>query len=428
MKKIVSINEYRTRIIDKKIERYLRIFGAICIEGPKWCGKSWTSSFHSNSEILIGDPTNNFQNKRLALLSLDNALKGDTPHLIDEWQEVQSIWDATRFEVDRRNEKGQFILTGSSTPKRKGILHSGIGRIAKIKMNTMSLYETGDSCGLVSLKDLSENKFKIEACESLSLERIAYLVCRGGWPANLNVSKEEVSIIPNSYIQTLLTEDVYKLEEIKYDVNKMRLLLKSLARNEATTVRNTKLLDDIKEYEQEKIDIDTISCYLDVFDRLFITDNLEPFAPNIRSKLRIKQSLKRRFCDQSLAISLLKINPDMLINDLETLGFMFESLVEHDLRIYAEANEAHLYHYQDYNNNEIDAIVEFKDGSWGAFEIKLGNYQVDNASKNLIKIKNNIIEKEGKGPAFLCVITGIGNLAYQREDGVYVIPINILKD
>lgn len=428
MEKIADINKYKSRIVDKNIERYLSIFGALCIEGPKWCGKSWTSSFHSNSEILLGDPTNNFQNKQMAELSPSKALEGETPHLVDEWQEVVSIWDATRFEVDRRHKKGQFILTGSSTPRNKGVLHSGIGRIAKIKMSTMSLYETGDSTGCVSLKDLFNDNFETQVVKDLSLDNLTYLICRGGWPENIGIPREDVTVIPNSYIDTLLNEDVYKLDDKEYNITKMRLLLRSLARNESTTIRNSKLIDDMKENEQEKIDDETLVSYLDVFKRMFILDNQTPFSPQIRSKLRIKQAEKRHFCDVSLAASLLKATPDSLINDLETLGFLFESLVEHDLRIYAQAMDANLYHYQDYNNNEIDAIIELKDGSYGAFEIKLGSNQIDKAAKNLIKVKNSIINNDGKGPKILCVIVGLGNFAYQREDGVYVIPINALKD
>lgn len=428
MEKIADINKYKSRIVDKNIERYLSIFGALCIEGPKWCGKSWTSSFHSNSEILLGDPTNNFQNKQMAELSPSKALEGETPHLVDEWQEVVSIWDATRFEVDRRHKKGQFILTGSSTPRNKGVLHSGIGRIAKIKMSTMSLYETGDSTGCVSLKDLFNDNFETQVVKDLSLDNLTYLICRGGWPENIGIPREDVTVIPNSYIDTLLNEDVYKLDDKEYNITKMRLLLRSLARNESTTIRNSKLIDDMKENEQEKIDDETLVSYLDVFKRMFILDNQTPFSPQIRSKLRIKQAEKRHFCDVSLAASLLKATPDSLINDLETLGFLFESLVEHDLRIYAQAMDANLYHYQDYNNNEIDAIIELKDGSYGAFEIKLGSNQIEKAAQNLIKVKNSIINNDGKGPKILCVIVGLGNFAYQREDGVYVIPINALKD
>ncbi len=429
MGKIASIENYKPRIIDKTMERYLNIFGALCIEGPKWCGKTWTSSFHSKSEILMGDPTNNFQNKHLAELSPDKILIGETPRLIDEWQEVESIWDATRYEVDRRNKKGQFILTGSSTPKTKGIMHSGIGRIARIKMSTMSLFETGDSSGEVSLKDLFASKeFGIKVVNSLTLDDIAYFVCRGGWPNNVGVSKEDSNLIPNSYINTFLEDDIYRLDGKAYDKHKMSILLKSLARNETTTIKLSKLIDDIKENEKEKIDEGTLVTYLDVFKRLFITDNQVPFSPELRSKLRIKQSEKRHFCDVSLAASLLKATPDKLINDLKTLGFLFESLVEHDLKIYANAIDANLYHYQDYNNYEIDSVVELSNGDWGAFEIKLGSNQIEEAVSNLIKVKKSIIMNGGKAPIILCVIVGLGNAAYKREDGVYVIPINALKD
>ncbi len=242
-------------------------------------------------------------------------------------------------------------MTGSSASKSKGIMHSGIGGIVRIKMSTMSLFETGDSSGVVSLKDLfNSNTLNVEMVKSLTIDDIAYLVSRSGWPNNIYTAKEDVSLIPNSYINTFLEDDAYKLDGKNYDTHKMSLLLRSLARNESTTIKYSKLIDDIKENEKEKIDEDTLITYLDIFKRLFLIDNQVPFSPGLRSKLRIKQSEKRHFCDVSLAASLLKTTPNKLINNLKTLGFLFESLVEHDLKIYANAMDANLYHYQDYNN------------------------------------------------------------------------------
>ncbi len=427
MEKISNSEEYKPRLVDATVEKYLNIFGAICIEGPKWCGKTWTSSFHSKSEFLIGDPKNNFQNRSLAELSVETVLEGTSPRLIDEWQEVPSIWDAVRYEVDKQNKKGLFILTGSSTPQRKGILHSGAGRIGRLRMRTMSLYEAGLSSGSVSLSDIFNGSFKNAVTGEVKLKDLASYIVRGGWPGNLNVELENISILPKAYLDAIIHDDSQRLDGIHYDISKMELLLRSLARNESTTATKKKLLNDIKENEGEKIDEDTITTYLGVFSRLFLLDNQPPFSKNVRSRIRVKQAEKRHFSDPSLACALLKLTPDMLIGDLETFSFMFEALVERDLKIYAEVLEASLFHYQDYDNKELDAVIELKDGRWCAVEIKLGANQIDKAASNLIKISDSIKENGGISPSFLIVICGLSNAAYQRPDGVYVIPITALR-
>lgn len=428
MKKIAEQSKYKPRVIDSAVCRYLSTFGAVCIEGPKWCGKTWTSSFHSKSEFLIGDPANNFQNRALAEMSPSIVLEGETPRLLDEWQEVPSIWDAVRYTVDGRAEKGQFILTGSSTPKRKGVLHSGAGRIGRLRMRTMSLYESGESSGTVSLEELCNGKITPAMTGEVSLRDLAYYTVRGGWPGNLNVAPENASLLPQSYLDAILDDDSQRIDDKKYDVTKMRLLLRSLARNESTTAAKKKLLNDIREFDDEAIDMDTIATYLDVFDRLFLLDNQLPFSANIRSSVRVKQAEKRHFCDPALACALLKATPDKLIGDLETFGFLFEALVERDLKIYAESFGANLYHYQDYNNKEIDAVVELKDGKWCAFEIKLGANQIDKAATELVAFRNDIEKNGGIAPSVLCVICGLSNAAYVRPDGVFVVPITALKN
>ena len=419
---------YRPRVIDETVEKYLEVFGAVCIEGPKWCGKTWTSSYHSNSEFLIGDPSNNFQNRILAEVSPSIALEGATPRLIDEWQEVPPIWDAVRYTVDQRAKKGQFILTGSSTPKRKGILHSGAGRIGKLRMRTMSLYESGESSGAVSLQELCGGKMVPALTGEVDLRDLAYYVVRGGWPGNLNASAEDASLLPQSYLDAILDDDSQRIDGKKYDIAKMRLLLRSLARNESTTATNKKLLNDIREADDETLDGDTVAAYLDVFERLFLLDNQPPFSANIRSSVRVKQAEKRHFCDPALACALLKATPDRLIEDLETFGFLFEALVERDLRIYAESFGANVFHYQDYSGREIDAVIELKDGTWCAFEIKLGANQIEKAASDLLSLKNSLAVGGGIPPAVLCVICGMSNAAYVRPDGVFVVPITALKN
>ena len=429
MAKVSSPENYKSRVIDSLVERYLNICGAICIEGPKWCGKTWTSSIHSKSEYIVDDPKNNFSNRMLAELNPSFILQGDTPRMIDEWQEVPSIWDAVRSEIDMRHKKGQIILTGSSTPKSKGILHSGTGRIVSLRMNTMSLFESGDSTGQVSLQDLCNGKLEMQMTNEVPLETLAYYIVRGGWPENIEVKMKDAHIMPQAYMETVIKEDLSKLDDdTDYNPHKVNLLLKSLARNETTTVSELRLLNDIQENDFESMSRNTISKYLSAFNRLFLLNNQSPFSPNIRSSLRVKQSEKRHFSDPAMACAMLGITPSKLMNDMETFGFMFEALVEHDLGIYAQSFGGKLYHYQDYKNQEIDAVIELEDGEWCAFEIKLGAKKIDEGASNLIKVCNSIVENGGKAPKVKCVICGLSNAAYQRADGVFVVPITALKN
>lgn len=426
---LTNKKQYKRRIIDKTIETYLNISGAICIEGPKWCGKTWTSAFHSNSEFLVGDPSNNFSNRQLAELNPALILQGNTPRMIDEWQEVPSIWDATRAEIDKRHKKGQIILTGSSTPKTKGVLHSGTGRIVKLRMNTMSLYESGDSSGTVSLFDLCNGKLAAQMLEDVPLEKIAALIVRGGWPENVLVNSSLAHLMPKAYMDNVIEENLNNLDdEIDYNKRKAQLLLRSLARNESTTVSDSALLNDIIERDGESMSRNTVTKYLEALNRMFLFNNQAPFSPNIRSSLRVKQAEKRHFSDPAMVCALLNITIDKLLGDLNTFGFLFEALVERDLSIYAQAFNAKLFHYQDYKNNEIDAVIELDNGDWCAFEIKLGAKKIDEGAKNLINVRDDIVKNGGKAPKIMCVICGLSNAAYQRADGVFVVPITALKD
>ena len=377
---------------------------------------------------MLGNPDGNFQNRQLAQMSPSLVLEGETPRLIDEWQEVPQLWDAVRYKVDQSGNKGQFILTGSATPNHKGILHSGAGRIAKLRMRPMSLFESGNSSGDISLKDICEGRIEPKISGEVDLRKLIDFIIRGGWPANQETTLKQAAYLPIQYIRAVLDDDVYRIDNVKRDKHKMELLLRSLARNEATTVTNKKLKNDIKEIDDEDIDVETVSAYLDVFQRLFLTDNQKPFEAKLRSSIRIKQAEKRHLSDPSLAAALLNATPEMLLNDLNTLGFLFEALCERDLKIYAESFDADLYHYQDYNNNEMDAVIAMPDGKWCGFEIKLGANQIDMAAENLIKIKNEIKANGGIAPDSLCVICGLSNAAYQRPDGVFVVPITALRN
>lgn len=425
----MKIENYKKRIADDKIERYLKLFGAISIEGPKYCGKTWAGRYHSNSEILLhkttGEQSNNVE---LAKMSPSIVLEGEKPRLIDEWQEATNLWDEIRIDVDKTGLKGQYILTGSSTPNREGIAHSGAGRYGKIHLRTMSLYESGDSTGNISLEDLCNNKFKGKATGEVDLRNLAMLIIRGGWPANLKYSAKDASEAIEEYINLIIDDDLYRLDGVNRDKHKVRLLLKSLARNESTTVSNMTLKKDINEKDHEDIDIDTLASYLNALDKLFLLDNDEPFSTNVRSSVRVKQSAKRHFADPSIACSLLNIREEnKLINDLETFGFLFEAMVERDLKVYADSFNAKCYHYQDYQNKEIDSVIELKNGEWCAFEIKLGANQIEKAANDLVNLKKQIEDEDGKVPSVLCVICGLTNAAYQRPDGVYVVPITALK-
>lgn len=421
--------DYRERIIDDIVKSKLASFGAVCIEGPKWCGKTWTALNHSDSVVYIGDPQNNFQNRLLAEVDPSIVLAGLHPRLIDEWQEVPSLWDAVRFEVDKTKNKGQYILTSSSTPKSFGILHSGTGRIDRIMMRPMSLYESGDSDGSVSLKMLFNNTLKTTKIETMTLSKLTYLATRGGWPGALGMNDKQASDIARSYLESILADDVTKIDGIKRDSKKVKALIKSLARNVATSVSNATLIKDIKEFDGDAIDPNTIASYLDILTRLFIIDNQQAYDMNYRSSTRVAKSPKRHFIDPSLAVAALEMSPSMLLKDLNFFGFIFESLVIRDLKIYAEANRGSVYHFRHHDTgDEIDAVIEFDDGTWGAFEIKLGHHQVDKAAENLLKIKMNLDQTNHKqSPTVLCVICGLGEYAYKRPDGVFVIPIHSLK-
>ena len=293
----------------------------------------------------------------------------------------------------------------------------------------MSLWESGDSSGKVSLEQLCQGKLPPVMTGEVDLKKLIELIIRGGWPGSLGLTLEQAALLPAQYLDAVIDDDVYRMDGVKRDTQKMRLLLRSLARNESTTVTNKTLMKDIKAVDDEDIDGNTVAAYLDIFKRLFITDNQPPFSSGIRSSVRVKQAEKRHFADPSLACALLKATPASLLGDLETLGFLFEALCERDLRIYAESFGAQLYHYQDYKNQEIDAVVELPDGQWCAFEIKLGANQIDAAAENLLEIKKQIeADPKGKPPAGLCVLCGMANAAYQRPDGVFVVPVTALKN
>ena len=424
MKKI-----YKNRIIDKKIEEYLHNFGAILISGPKWCGKTSTGEYHSKSKFYLGDPTGNFSNRTLATIDPNLALSGDTPRLIDEWQDVPLIWDAVKFSVDKKNETGIFILTGSSTPKRKGIKHTGAGRIARINMRTMSLYEMGYANGNISFRDLCKGDITKNRFEEISLERIIDYILIGGWPINIGKKINECSKVAKEYIDAIFDEESFNFDGKRRNRQKFKLLLKSLARNDNSMVSNNTLVKDLSENNSgNSINEETVADYIDILERLYLLENIEPFSQKIRSSTRVRISRKIRFTDPSITCAILKLTKEKLLKDLNTVGILFESLCYRDLLTYAEYNNFKIYHYHDYQNNEVDAICELDDGSYVAIEIKLGANQIDEAAKSLFKFKNNIIKDGKEPPTKLIVICALSNASYTREDGVQVVSLLHLKN
>ncbi len=423
----MQLKNYKPRIIDKTVEMYLKTFGALLLEGPKWCGKTWTSKYHAASEFSLSSSKGNFNNKKIAELNPDLALVGKNPRLIDEWQVVPSIWDAVRNKVDESEKKGRFILTGSASIDKSEYIHSGTGRIARLKMRPMSLFESGASSGTVSLEDICLGKTSDVFIGDVELDKISELILMGGWPALEGMSLKQAMLISKEYVKAIIDEDIYKVDDVKRDSHKIELLLRSLARNEATTATNKTLRNDIKEKDFDDVSIDTIADYLNLFNKLFITENIPPYGGGNRSTLRLKQSEKRHFVDPSLPAALLHLSKKKLIDDLELFGLLFESLVERDLYTYAESFEAKLYHYQDYDNDEIDAVIETNDDSICFIEIKLGANQIEGAARNLVRINEKIAKKGGKKADSLCIISGLSNAAYRREDGVYVVPFLSLR-
>ena len=418
---------YIPRLIDKSIDENLKIFGAISIEGPKWCGKTWTALNHSNSVVYLNNTMDSFKDKNLAEMDVDLILDKAKPELIDEWQEVPAVWDAVRFKCDLDGGKGKYILTGSSVPVSDKIRHSGAGRICKMKMYTMSLFESGDSSGDVSLVDLFNGKIKNKSVDKVTLQKIAEFIVRGGWPNAINMPIEGAIKITKSYIEAVLDKDIVEIDGVHRSKQRMEMLLRSLARNESTVSSNKVLMKDVDDNVTEEnlnISRNTITDYLDVLERLHLIENQNSFTYKIRSRANVGKNFKRHFVDPSLGCAVLSITPKKLINDLKTMGLYFEALCERDLKIYAESIGAKLYHYRENDTGvEVDAIVELSDGEYGAIEIKLGSNMIDEAVENLNRFYNLAEVK----PKFMCVICGLYDAVVKRPDGIYVFPITALK-
>lgn len=387
-------------------------------------GKTWTSRNHSSSASFLGDSAGNFKNRMLAELDPALVLEGEQPKLIDEWQTVPPIWDAVRYKVDETGRKGQFILTESSTPVLKGILHGGTGRIGKITMRTMSLYEMGKSTGDVSIMDLFNGNIKNTPVPQVHLDTLIEYVLRGGWPGVQNLSLEDALEVTGDYLENI-PNDMQRLDGIRRDKRKVKAVLRALGRAESNMTSRKSLQKDIEEFSEDRntVSVDSISDYLDCFSRLFLTEDQPSFENKLRSSVKALKSPKRHFADPSLAAAAINATKETLKNDLNTFGYLFEALCIHDLRVYASAIDAKVFHYHDEKENEVDAVLELPDGRWGLVEIKVGFNQVEKAAEQLISLKEKFTRETSSTPQFLCIICGLSSAILSRPDGVYVIPI-----
>lgn len=421
---------YKKRIADDILKRKLKGKGAVLIAGPKWCGKTTTAEQMAASVLYMDNPQFKTQNILMAQVNPKFLLKGETPRLIDEWQLAPELWDAIRFEVDHRSELGQFILTGSSVPvETKTISHSGTGRFAWVTMRPMSLYESGDSTGDVSLTNLFTNPSNIEGVSNLNFEKLAFVTCRGGWPQAIDMPQDIALDQAIDYYEVVVRSDINRVDGINKNPDKIRRFMRSYARNQGEQVANTIIARDVFENNEVEISDETVATYLDALKKIFVIEEMPAWNPNLRSKTAIRTSNTRYFVDPSIAVAALGIGPNDLINDLKTFGFIFEALCVRDLRVYADSLNGDVFHYRDKDGQECDAVIHLRNGKYGLIEIKLGGDKlIEDGANNLKKMESKIdLEKMGK-PSFLMVLIGVGDYAYRRSDGIYIVPIGCLKN
>ena len=420
---------YRPRIVDSALKRKLRGKGAVLIEGPKWCGKTTTAEQVSKSTLSVDDPSTVNTNKILSEIDPERLLTGDHPRLLDEWQVAPKLWDAVRHHVDRHKGQGQFILTGSSVPADiSETIHSGTGRFGWLVMRPMSLYESGDSTGDVSLASLFESQ-PISGCSDLDLDRLTFLICRGGWPESVDMDDDVALDQAFDYIDAVIRNDMSRVDNIRRDPQKVRMLLRSYARNQGTQISQASISADISSNDTEGVSEETVSEYLQALRKLYVIEDMKAWNPNLRSKTAIRTSDTRYFVDPSLAAASLRIGPQDLINNLNTTGFFFEALAVRDLRVYAESLDGDVYHYKDNLDNECDVVIHLRDGRYALLEVKLGGERlIDEGVRTLKDVLRRIdTDKMGK-PAFMAIITGTERYAYRRDDGIIILPLGALKN
>ena len=420
---------YRPRIVDSSLKRKLRGKGAILIEGPKWCGKTTTAEQVSKSVLSVDDPSTVAANRTLSEIDPERLLKGEQPRLLDEWQVAPGLWDAVRHYVDCHKGQGQFILTGSSVPADMSkVLHSGTGRFGWVVMRPMTLFESGDSTGDVSLSSLFESQ-QVTGCSDLDLDRLAFLVCRGGWPGSLDMDDDVALDQAFDYIDAVIRTDMSRVDGIRRDPQKVRALLRSYARNQGSQISQASISADISSNDAAGASEETVSEYLQALRKLYVIEDMKAWNPSLRSKAAIRTSDTRYFIDPSLAAASLRLGPQDLVNDLNTLGFLFEALAVRDLRVYAESLDGDVYHYRDSLDNECDAVIHLRDGRYALLEVKLGGERlIDQGAATLKKVLRKIDTGKMGEPSFMAVVTGTGRYAYRRDDGILVLPLGALKN
>lgn len=426
------MGEYKKRIADRMLADKLEAMGAVLIEGPKYCGKTTLASQQAKSILFMADPDKKDQNIAMARTNIKRLLQGETPRLIDEWQLAPQFWDAVRNEVDKRNEDGQFMLTGSAVPpKQDEIFHSGTGRMSWLKLRTMSLWESGDSTGDVSLMSLFKSADEVDGESKIDIDKLAFLTCRGGWPkSTLKKSRKAALMQAKEYFEAVCRFDISRVDDVERDPELTKRLMRSYARNQGTQASAGTILADVRANESDDLSENTVYAYIKALKKIFVIEDSLAWNPNIRSKTAIRTSDTRYFTDPSIATAALGLSPEDLINDLNTFGLLFETLCVRDLRVYTDAIGGTVYHYRDKNNLECDAVVHLDNGSYGLIEIKLGGKElIDDGAANLQSLADKIDTDKMKKPSFLMVLTGVGDYAYKRpEDGVLVVPIGCLKD
>ena len=418
--------EYYSRICDRLVVEKLAYSGAVLIEGPKWCGKTWAGKHAAKSVLYMQDPDNSENYLKLSKTMPSRLLKGEKPRLIDEWQDAPVLWDAVRFDVDQSGEWGQYILTGSATPRDDNMpKHTGTGRIARLRMRPMSLFESKESIGSVSLQQLFDGQDDVDGENPLTIPDIAKVICRGGWPEAVAKGKSSAQIARN-YVDAVVNVDVQRVDGVERNPHRVRQLLRSYARNISTMASLTTILADIQANDVAFSDT-TMYGYVNALRRIFLIEDIPAWKPSLRSKSALRTSDKRQFVDPSIATAILRANAESILDDFNYFGFLFESLVARDLRIYAQAIDGDIFHYRDKDNLEADLVIRLNDDRWAAVEVKLGSDEIEEGAKHLIKLRNKVDTTKVGEPAFLMVITG-GQFAYRRQDGVFVVPIGCLKD
>lgn len=423
--------EYKSRIADRLLTEILDAMGAVLIQGPKACGKSWTAARQAGSIVRIDDPSMNYQYRLLAQTDIPQLLDGATPRVIDEWQEIPEIWDAVRHEVDRRHETGQFILTGSAVPAQSdNIHHTGTGRFGWLTMRPMSLWESEDSSGDISLAALFDSPKLIKGKGLINISQLAYLICRGGWPQTLAAKSEKGALqYSREYFNAIINNDISRVDKILRNPERAARLMRVYARHQGAQVPLTTLKDDLKANESSSLSENSISQYLDALRAIFVIEDVKAWNPNLRSKTAVRSSDTRYYIDPSIATAALGIGPEDLVTDLNTMGLLLETLCIRDLRVYAEAIDGSVYHYRDKNGLECDAVIHLRNGRYGLVEIKLGGEKlIEEGAATLNTLTSIIDTTKMKSPSFRMVLTGVGEFAYTRPDGVHVVPVSSLRN